>query len=125
MKGLGKILALVGVVVLLLSGCMSTFSTKNGKLGYGEIQGSDQGQIEVEEGYIYLLHPELVTFGEGKTWEELDTVLEPELQAMDANAITDMKLGYGFTGTDYLLSVLVPFVSWGTYTVEGTAIQQQ
>jgi hypothetical protein len=124
MKISAKILALVGIVVILFSGCMTTFSTTNGKLGYGEIDGSQQGQVEVEEGFIYLIHPELATFGEGKTWEELDTVLEPELQAMDANAVRDMDLSYGFTAVDYLLTVFVPFVAWGTYTVEGTAVQQ-
>ena len=112
------------VAILALSGCMTTFSTTNGKLAYADVSGTSKGQIEVDKSYIYFIHPELATFGDGKTWEELDKVLEPELAANDANAITDMSIKNGFTGTDYLLSMFVPFVSWGTYVVEGTAVQQ-
>lgn len=109
---------------LVLSGCMTTFDTTNGKLAYGDVSGTSQGSVELEEGFVYIIHPELVTFGDGKTWEELDTVLEPALKAQDANAVTDMSLSFGFTTTDFLLSAIVPVVSWGTYTVEGQAVQQ-
>jgi ABC-type enterochelin transport system substrate-binding protein len=118
------VLVLVALAAaLVLSGCMTTFSSENGKLAYAEVSGESVGEVSVEEGYIYIIHPELITFGD-KTWENLGTVLEPELEAMDANAISEMSISNGFTGVDFLLSYFVPLVSWGTYQVEGTAVSQ-
>ncbi|MFP4010528.1 MAG: hypothetical protein ACLFUM_02420 [Spirochaetaceae bacterium] len=108
--------------VLVLSGCMTTFASDSGQLAYGEMEGSSAGSFETSEGFIYFIHPELVTFGD-KHWENLDAMIEPELSGVDATAARELEIDYGFTGMDYLLSMFVPFVSWGTIEVRGTAVE--
>lgn len=114
-------LALVAAV-LVLSGCMSTFASESGQLSYGEIEGESTGSFEASEGFIYFIHPELVTFT-NKHWENLDAMIEPELTRSDASAARNLEIDYGFTGVDYLLSAFVPLVSWGTIEVRGTAVE--
>ncbi|MFO8063430.1 MAG: hypothetical protein R6V29_02215 [Spirochaetia bacterium] len=108
--------------VLVLSGCMTTFASDSGQLAYGEIEGDSAGSFDASEGFIYFIHPELVTFTD-KHWENLDAMIDPELARNDASAARDLEIDYGFTGVDYLLSAFVPFVSWGTIEVRGTAVE--
>lgn len=124
MKRKLTLIGLAVAVVLLLGGCMTQFGSSNGKLAYAEIEGDPQGEVSIEKGFIYILHPDILTLGDGKTWETIDTDLEPQLNTMGANAVRDLKLGYGATLIDMILSSVVPVVSWGTYTIEGEAVLQ-
>ncbi len=109
--------------VLVLSGCMTTFASESGQLAYGEIDGNVEGQISESETFMYIIHTELITLGD-KYWENVDLMIEPALRQHGANAVTDLRINYGFTTMDYILSAFVPFVSWGTIEVEGTAVSQ-
>lgn len=124
MKRTLTLIGLAVAVVLLLGGCMTQFGSSNGKLAYADVDGAAQGEVSIENGFLYILHPDVVTLGEGKTWETIDTVLEPELNTLGANAVRDLELGYGATLVDMILSSVVPLISWGTYTVEGEAVLQ-
>jgi hypothetical protein len=124
MKRTLTLIGLAVAVVLLLGGCMTQFGSSNGKLAYADIDGSAQGQVSIEKGFLYIIHPDLVTLGDGKTWETIDKDLEPELNTMGANAVRDLELGYGASLVDMILSAVVPVVSWGTYTIEGEAVLQ-
>ncbi len=124
MKKTGTVFAIVLVAsVLVLSGCMTTFSSDSGRLAYAEIDGEDQGQISVNEGFIYIIHPTLIPITEQYN-ENIDVLVDPELSRLDANAIRNLQIDYGFTAVDYILSVFVPFLNWGTIEVEGTAVSQ-
>ena len=124
MKRTLTLIGLAVAVVLLLGGCMTQFGSSNGKLAYAEIEGDPQGEVSIEKGFLYIIHPDVVTLGEGKVWETIDADLEPQLNTMGANAVRDLKLGYGSSLVDLLLSSIVPVVSWGTYTIEGEAVLQ-
>ena len=115
------IIGLAVVAVLLLSGCMTQFGSSSGKLAYAEIDGTPQGEIAIEESFIYIIHPDLFIAGE-KMWENIDGEIDPVLTSMGADAVRDLKLGYGATLMDMILSSVVPLVSWGTFTVEGEAV---
>lgn len=124
MKKTSTVLAIVLVAsVLVLSGCMTTFSSDSGQLSYAEIDGDEQGQISAEEGFIYIIHPTFIPISDQPN-ENIDNLIDPELDALDANAVSDLQIGYGFTGIDYVLTSFVPFLSWGTMEVEGTAVSQ-
>ncbi len=124
MKKTGTIFGLVLVAsVLVLSGCMTTFSSDSGRLSYADIQGEDVGQISAEEGFIYIIHPTLIPITEQYN-ENIDVMIDPELDRLDANAVRSLRIDYGFTAVDYILSAFVPFLNWGTIEVEGTAVSQ-
>jgi len=102
---------------------MTTFASNSGKLSYAEIEGTTEGRIHETEGFVYILHPEIATLGT-KYWENLDTMVEPALRRSGGNAVTDLEVRYGYTTVDFLLSMIVPLVNWGTIEVEGTAVTQ-
>ena len=111
-------------VILMLGGCMTYFGSENGKLAYAEVDGTSKGEVSIEEGFLYIIHPDVFVIGGEKMWENVDQDLDPVLEEMGANAVRDLRLGYGGTVTDILLSAIVPLVSWGTYTIEGEAVSQ-
>jgi len=111
------------LAVALLSGCMSTFASASGKLAYAEIEGESKGEIMLEEGFMYLIHPDVYMLGE-KEWENIDAKLDPELSRLGADAVRDLKLSYGATLIDTLLSSVVPVLGWGTYIIEGEAVSR-
>ncbi|RKX75054.1 MAG: hypothetical protein DRP87_15445 [Spirochaetes bacterium] len=117
------ILALL-VAAFILGGCMTQFSTGNGKLAYASLNGDSKGHLSRSQTFMYIIHPDLITFG-GKTWETLEHVIEPELSRAGGNAVKNLELRYGFTFVNYLLTMIVPVVSWGTYEVEGDIISVQ
>ena len=123
MKRSLMIIALAIVAVLMLSGCMTQFGSSSGKLAYAEVEGTSQGDVAVEKSFIYILHPDIFIMGE-KTWENIDLELDPVLSQMGANAVRNMEITYGATLVDMLLSSVVPLVNWGTFTIEGEAINQ-
>ncbi len=123
MKRTTIMILLALAAVLLLSGCMTQFATQNGKLAYAEIAGTPVGEIDVEEGFLYIFHPELIMFGE-KGWEMIDQDIEPVLTALGGDAVRDLRLSYGFTTIDYILSAFIPLVNWGTYTIEGEVVRR-
>ena len=114
---------LVLAVILLLSSCMTQFATENGRLAYADIAGTAVGNLDVEEGFIYIIHPELITFGE-KGWETIDNDIEPVLSATGGDAVRDLRLSFGYTTMDFVLTAVVPLVSWGTYTLEGEVVRR-
>ncbi len=123
MKRTTIMILLVLAIALLLSGCMTQFAAQNGKLAYADIAGTPVGEINVEEGFIYIIHPELIMFGE-KGWEMIDQDIEPVLTALGGTAVRDLRLSYGYTTIDFILSYFIPLVSWGTYTIEGEVVRQ-
>ena len=124
MRKTSTILGIVLVAsVLVLSGCMTTFSSDSGQLSYAEVDGEEQGQISADEGFIYIIHPTLIPLTDQPN-ENIDTLIDPELSRLDANAVQDLQMDYGVTVTDFVLSSFVPFLSWGTMEVEGTAVSQ-
>ena len=123
MKRVITSILLAAVVMLALGGCMSQFASSNGKLAYADIQGTSQGAISLVKPFIYIIHPDVFIIGE-KGWESIDKDIEPELDRLGANAVRDLKLGYGATLIDVLLSSVVPLVNWGTYTIDGEAVRR-
>ena len=123
MKRTTILVVLVLASVLLLSGCMTQFAAQNGKLAYAEVTGMPVGQVEVQEGFIYIIHPDLLTLGD-KGWESIDKDIDPILTALGGDAVRDLKLSYGLTTMDFILTAIVPVVSWGTYTIEGEAVRR-
>jgi hypothetical protein len=103
---------------------MTYFGSESGKLAYAEVDGTSKGEVSIEEGFLYIIHPDVFVIGGEKMWENVDQDLDPVLDEMGANAVRDLRLGYGGTVTDILLSAIVPLVSWGTYTIEGEAVSQ-
>ncbi|MFW5800968.1 MAG: hypothetical protein ACOCVC_02960 [Spirochaeta sp.] len=118
---------ILGLVILAaavaLSGCMTTYTATDGNLAYAEVEGEARGGFAVEEGYMYVIHPSLFVLGENPA-TQLDVVLQPTLQAADANAATNLVIRDGFSFMDLVLTSIVPVVSWGTLEVEGSAIEQ-
>lgn len=124
MKKTSTILGIVLIAwVLVLSGCMTTFSSDSGQLSYAEVSGEEQGEISAEEGFIYIIHPTFIPISDQPN-ENIDLLIDPELTSLDANAVSNLQIDYGFTGIDYILSSFVPFLSWGTMQVNGTAVSQ-
>ena len=123
MKKIIGMVVLVAVAAVFLSGCFTTFKSTNGKLAYADVQGTDKGSFEYSAGFVYIIHPQLITFG-GRAWESVDMVLEGHLAQKGANAARNIELTHGATFINMLLSYIVPVVSWGTWGVSGTAIQQ-
>ncbi len=118
------ILALIVLaVVLLLGGCMTQFASQNGRLAYADIAGTPVGNLDVEEGFLYIIHPDLITFGD-KGWETIDGDIEPVLAATGGDAVRDLRLSIGYTTMDFILTAIVPVVSWGTYTLEGEVVRR-
>ncbi|TVQ22318.1 MAG: hypothetical protein EA382_12255 [Spirochaetaceae bacterium] len=111
------------IAVLALAGCMTTYTTTDGRLAYGDIGGTAAGTFEASAGYIYILHPSILVLGDNPT-ERLDLVVGPRIQAAGGNAATNLVIRDGFTVVDFLLSYFVPIVNWATVEVEGTAVSQ-
>ncbi|MFP4485229.1 MAG: hypothetical protein ACLFO1_10290 [Spirochaetaceae bacterium] len=123
MKKALKLVALALAATVVLAGCYTTFASSNGKLAYGEMSGTSQGDFEVTEQYMWIIHPSLFTIG-GWSGAEIDTVIEPELATMGANAVRNVQIQNGFEVIDLLLTGIVPVVSWSRYTVTGEAVTQ-
>ena len=124
MKRTLTIVGLALAVILTLGGCMTYFGSESGKLAYAEVEGTSVGEVSIEEGFLYIIHPDVFVIGGEKMWENIDQDLDPALEELAADAVRDLRLGYGGTITDILLSSIVPVVSWGTYTIEGEAVSQ-
>lgn len=124
MKRTLTIIGLTLAVVLTLGGCMTYFGSESGKLAYAEVEGTPAGEVSIEEGFLYIIHPDVLVIGGEKMWENIDQDLEPVLTEMGADAVRGLQLGYGATLIDMLLSSFVPVVNWGTYTIEGEAVSQ-
>ncbi len=122
MKRVLVILTMV-IAVLALAGCMTTYTTTDGRLAYGNIDGAVAGTFEASAGYIYILHPSILVLGDNPA-ERLDLVMSPQIQAAGGNAATNLVIRDGFTVVDFLLSYFVPIVNWATVEVEGTAVSQ-
>ena len=103
---------------------MTYFGSESGKLAYAEVEGTSVGEVSIEEGFLYIIYPDVFAIGREKMWENIDQDLDPALEELAADAVRDLRLGYGGTITDILLSSIVPVVSWGTYTIEGEAVSQ-
>jgi hypothetical protein len=122
-----RTLTIVGLALaslVLLGGCMTNFGSASGKLAYAEIEGESAGQVSIEEGFLFIIHPDVLVLGGGKGWENIDDDLDPVLAELDANAVRNMELSYGATLIDMVLSSVVPVVNWGTYTIQGEAVRQ-
>ena len=124
MKRTLVIVGLALAVMLTLGGCMTYFGSESGRLAYAEVEGTSKGEVSLEKGFMYIIHPDVFVVGGEKMWENIDQDLEPVLEEMGANAVRDLRLGYGGTLTDVLLSAIVPLLNWGTYTIEGEAVSQ-
>lgn len=118
-----KLILLALVSAVMFAGCMSTIATKDGKLSYGDIAGQKAEKFTASDGYIYVIHPSLFVLGD-KVTENLDAVMAPALAAQGANAATNLVIHDGFTVMDFLLTSVVPVLSWGTIEVEGVAVKQ-
>lgn len=120
-----KVLLVLVVLIaaLALSGCMTTYTATDGKLAYADVAGTEKGAFAVDQGYMYVIHPSLFVLGDNPT-EQIDVVIKPSLEAADANAAKNLVIRDGATLIDMVLSSVVPVISWGTFEVEGTAVQQ-
>jgi len=123
MKRTLMVVGLALAAVLMLSGCMSYFGSDSGRLAYAEVEGTSAGEVMVEKQFIYIIHPDVFILG-GKTWENIDEDIDPVLASLGADAVRNLRLGYGATLIDMVLSGVVPVVRWGTYTIEGEAVVQ-
>ena len=58
MKRTLMIVGLALSAVLMLGGCMSYFGSDSGRLAYAEVPGTPAGEVMVEKGFIYIIHPD-------------------------------------------------------------------
>lgn len=124
MKKTAILLILVILLVSMLMGCATTYTTGNGKLSYGDIRGSEKGEFEATESYMYIFHPELMTFGT-KHWENLENMIDPAVAEKGGNAAKELTITDGFTTVDFILTYLTGgLLGFGHITVSGTAIAQ-
>lgn len=123
-------------VLFALSGCMTQYSVSSGELSYAELEGESRGDFKAAVGFQYLIHPDLWTISSfrrdmgpdegrigGKPWEKLDKVIEPELSRMGGNGVRNLKINYGYTFSDYLITLFVPLVGSGTLILEGEVVE--
>jgi hypothetical protein len=114
-------MALVAAI-LLVGGCTTTYTASNGMLGYGEMRGSEVGEIKATDGYIYLIHPELMTFG-GKPWQNLEDLIEPELSRAGGDSVTNLEITDGYTIVDFILTGITGgILGFRHISVSGTAL---
>ena len=123
MKRMMMMATMALLVLVLFSGCMTYFGSESGKLSYAEVVGDSVGEVNIEKGFLFVLHPDIFVSG-GKTWENIDQDIEPVLNELGGDAVRNLELGYGATLIDMVLSSVVPVVSWGTYTITGEAVDQ-
>lgn len=123
MKKFLAILCASFVAIALLSGCATSFKTTNGALSYGKIKGADKGTFKAVGPAHYIISPYLIPLQ--KTNEKLDTIIDPELKKLGANAATKVEIKYGFD----LMEFIITDITGGLYgmmhvEVTGNAIAQ-
>ena len=91
------IVLFVALTILMVSGCATNFTTSNGMLSYGEVKGSEVGEVAGEARMMYLIHPSLISFSAPN--EELETIIEPAMAEVGATAVKDVNCytGNGFS----------------------------
>jgi len=121
-RNLGLAVLLILSVSLVLGGCATTFSTTNGKLAYGDIKGQSKGTFQKQVQNLSIFSPFILPLD--KNNEKLDTIIEPELKALNANAATNVEIKAGFDLMGFLItSFTAGVLQWGMISVSGTAIQ--
>ena len=84
------IVLFVALTILMVSGCATNFTTSNGMLSYGEVKGSEVGEVAGEARMMYLIHPSLISFSAPN--EELETIIEPAMAEVGATAVTNVTV---------------------------------
>ncbi len=105
-----KKIALVVLAVLaivMISGCATTFTTTNGKLAYGDVKGTEVGEVSAEARMVYLIHPSLLSFKAPN--EELDTIVEPAMAEVGATAVKDVTI----TMENDIMAFLASYIGFG------------
>ena len=118
MKKLVLLLSLV-VVALLMSSCTYFFYSQDGHLGYypGAV-GVPVGSFSASREQWYLLSPLWFPFSEPN--KHLDEMIIPEVVKYNGSFAKDLKIGYGFTFIDYLITFFTGGVlGRNTITVDG------
>ncbi len=123
-------------VLFALIGCITQYSASGNRLSYAELDGESRGNFKAAVAYQYLIHPDFWVISSfrrdlgpskgkigGKPWVKLDKVIEPELSRMGGNGIRNLQINYGYTFSDYLITLFVPLVGSGTLILEGEAVE--
>jgi len=117
------LLALTAMLAItMLGSCSTTFTATNGKLAYGQINGTDKGAFEAKGPVTYIIHPSLISLK--ATNKELDTIIEPALAAQGANGAKNVEIVYGFD----IVGMIIRYVTggllgWDYVKVTGTAVK--
>ena len=101
------IVLFVALTILMVSGCATNFTTTNGMLSYGEVKGSEVGEISGEARMTYLIHPSLISFSAPN--EALETIIEPAMAEVGAKAVKDLTI----TQESDFLAFLASYVGFG------------
>jgi len=121
--GLGIIVLLVFAISLALGGCATTFKADNGKLAYAEIKGESKGKFEARVNHFSILSPYWFPLDHNN--EKLNTIIDPELARLDANAATDIQIKSGFDALGYVVTYLTGgFLRWEYVSVTGNAVKK-
>ena len=118
MKKMVLVLSLA-VVVLLMSSCSYFFYSQDGNLGYYPgATGIPVGSFSATREQWYVLSPLWFPFTEPN--KRLDEVILPEMVKHNGSFVKDLKISYGYTFIDYLITYVTGgLLGRNTLTVEG------
>jgi len=118
MKKMVLVLSLA-VVVLLMSSCSYFFYSQDGNLGYYPgATGIPVGSFSATREQWYVLSPLWFPFTEPN--KRLDEVILPEMVKHNGSFVKDLKISYGFTFIDYLITAVTGgWLGRNTITVQG------
>lgn len=112
------VIMVLAVVVLFMGSCTYYLQTQDGNLGYYPgATGIPVGAFKTTREQWYLISPLLVPFSEPN--KKLDEMIIPEMVKYNGTFAKELKIGYGFTFVDFLISYLIYVVGRQTITVEG------
>lgn len=118
-----KFLAVALVASLaLLTGCATTLaSSNNGKLAYAQVTGAEKGNFAASERGFYVLG----FIGLNKPQEKLDSVIEPQLAPLGANAVKNLKVVSHYDFLGYLVNTFtLSLIQVPNIEISGTAVAQ-
>ena len=118
MKKITLVLFVV-LAIVMVSGCATNFTTTNGMLSYGEVSGTEVGEVTAEERMVYIIHPQLISLKAPN--EAIDTFLEPAMAEVGATAVKDVTI----TQESDILAFIAQYIGFGypKVVVSGTGVK--
>jgi hypothetical protein len=116
-------LAAIALAVLSLTGCVTNFTAKNGKLAYAEIKGREAGTIDASARAMYIIHPQLISLKAPN--ESLETIIDPALAEKKANAVKGVTVSYHMDILAFIVNgITAGILGIPNVQVTGTAVIQ-